>query len=126
PTPSPPLRLNGSAFPFQAKPAFDILPAASPLATAAARPVAERFVSAGLCSLYKRIWLSRRGFRSCPLAGPVAVTQHLVAGTDGEFDEHRPLGNPEHLRTDVDDAPAEFETEVGRAAAPNRGGHHRD
>src|SRR5262245_6319848 len=119
-------RLNESALPFQARPAFDILSAASPLGTAAARPFAERFVSAGSCSLYKRIRLSRRGFCSCPLAGPVAITQHLVAGMDREFDEHRPLGNSEHFGTDVDDAPAEFETEVGRAATPNLHEHHRD
>src|SRR5262249_11671524 len=93
---------------------------------AAVRPVADRFVSAGLCSLYKRIRLSRRGFRSCPLPGPVAVTQHLVAGMDGEFDDHRSLGNTEHRGADVDDAPAEFETAVGRAATPNLDKHHRD
>src|ERR1700746_2396738 len=45
---------------------------------------------------------------------------------DGEFDEHHPLGNPEHLGTNVDDAPAEFETEVRRAATPNLDERHRD
>src|SRR5258708_3726831 len=90
------------------------------------RAVADRSVSAGLRSLYKRIRLSRRGFRSCPLPGPVAVPQHLVAGMDGEFDEHRPLRNTEHLGTDVDDTPAEFETEVEQAAMSNLDKHHRD
>jgi hypothetical protein len=33
----------------------------------------------------------------------------------GEFDEHRLLRNTEHLGTDVDDTPAEFEAEVRRA-----------
>jgi hypothetical protein len=31
----------------------------------------------------------------------------------------RPLRNTEHLGTDVDDTPAEFETEVERAATSN-------
>src|ERR1700730_13637565 len=59
----------------------------------------------------------RRGLRSCPFAGRFAVTQDLVAGMDGKFDGHRPLGDAKHLGTDVHDAPTEFETEVGRAAA---------
>jgi hypothetical protein len=70
--------------------------------------VADRFVSAGLSSLYKRIRRSRRGFRLCPLPGPVAVPQHLVAGMDSEFDEHRSLRNTEHLGAEVDDTPALF------------------
>ena len=53
----------------------------------------------------------RRGFRISPLPDPVAVPQHLVAGMDGEFDEHRPLRNTEHLDTDVDDTPAKVGVE---------------
>src|SRR5260221_13793795 len=79
-------------------------------------PLGKPFVSAALRRLFERIRLSRRAFRSCPLPGPVAVPQHLVAGMDGEFDEHRPHGDAEHLGTDVDDAPAQFETSVERTA----------
>src|ERR1700730_606250 len=68
----------------------------------------------------------RRGLRSCPFAGPFAVTQDLVAGMDGKFDEHCPLGDAEHLSTDVHDAPTEFETEVERAATPYLHEHHSD
>jgi hypothetical protein len=56
-----------------------------------------------------RILCSRGSFRRRPLASPFAVTQDFVAGMDREFDEHRSLGDAEHLGTDVDDAPAEFE-----------------
>ena len=45
---------------------------------------------------------------------------------NGEFDEHRPSGDSQHLATDVDDAPPEFQTLIERAATPDLDEHHRD
>jgi len=88
--------------------------------------VGKRFVSGELSRPRCRIQPSRRGFRICPVASPFAVTQDLVAGMDSEFDEHRPLGHAEHLGTNVDDAPAEFEPLIEGAAAANLYENHRD
>src|ERR671919_2162163 len=112
------------------------LPAAKPLSSGArkattsamssSRPIPtsrQPFVSAILRRLYERSRPFRGGFRGGPVAGPFTITQHLVAAMNGKFDEHRPLGDAEHLATDVDDAPTQFETSVERAATPDLDEH---
>src|ERR1700758_5526079 len=66
------------------------------------------------------------GFGGSPVGRPFTISQDLLAAMNGEFNEHRPSGDAQHLATDVDDAPPEFETLIERAATPDLDKHHRD